>query len=101
MRGEILLEKTNLIEIEQHMNNLDAYFISTGFIDMLPTALRIAKEFNSGAIEMAEAICKLSDKFKRYPPTRNRVAWFEKVFREKLGEAMADILAFRKGKRYK
>ena len=31
---------------------------------------------------------------KTYPPTRNRVAWFATVFREKLLEARAEIKAY-------
>ena len=97
MGKEILLEKTTPSATER-IHHLDDYFVSTGFIDMLPVAFSIARELNCGSLEIAEAICKVCDKFKRYPPTINRTAWFKKVFREKLGEARADILAFRKGK---
>ncbi|MEW6625084.1 MAG: hypothetical protein AB1420_18540, partial [Bacillota bacterium] len=48
-----------------------------------------------GQSEMIEAICKVYDKFCRYPPTKNRTAWFKKVFEEKLREARGDILTYR------
>jgi len=43
---------------------------------------------------MIEAICKVADKLKTDPPTRNRVGWFRTVYQEKLREARAEILAF-------
>ena len=88
-------------DIEQDMIPLSSYFIATGFIDMLPTALSMARELNYGFNEVAEAICKVGDKSKHYPPVKNRTAWFKKVFREKLAEARADILAYREEKRYR
>ena len=72
--------------------DLKSYFISTGFIDLLPLALTLANQLGYGNGEVIEAICKVADKFKEYPPTRNRTAWFTKVFKEKLNEARADIL---------
>lgn len=84
----------------QCVRNLENYFISTGFIDLLPAALGIAKKLNFSFDEIAEAICKVCDKYKEYPPTKNRTAWFEKVFREKLREARADILAYRSSKMF-
>ena len=81
--------------------NLEDYFISTGFIDLLPIAYRIANDLNYGVDEIIEAICKVRDKFKQYPPTINRNAWFEKVFREKLDEARADMLLHRVAQRYR
>ncbi|MBE3588906.1 MAG: hypothetical protein IMW93_10255 [Thermoanaerobacteraceae bacterium] len=33
---------------------------------------------------------------RHYPPTKNRAAWFATVFREKLGEARAEMLAIKK-----
>lgn len=89
------------LDIEQGMIPLNSYFIATGFIDMLPTALIMARELNYGFNEVAEAICKVGDKSKQYPPIKNRTAWFKKVFREKLAEARADILAYREEKRYR
>ncbi|KUK64198.1 MAG: hypothetical protein XD84_1666 [Desulfotomaculum sp. 46_80] len=100
MRDKLLLEKT-ASNTEQCMYSLDMYFVSAGFIDLLPTALRIAGELNFGVAEVIEAICKVSDKYRQYPPTRNRAAWFEKVFTEKLGEARADILAYKEGGKYR
>lgn len=72
--------------------DLETYFIATGFIDLLPLALKLAHQAGYGKGEIIEAICKVADKFRVYPPTRNRPAWFSKVFMEKLGEARADIL---------
>ncbi|WP_157863024.1 hypothetical protein [Desulfofarcimen acetoxidans] len=71
---------------------MEAYFIATGFIDLLPLAIKLARQVGYGKGEIIEAICKVSDKFKIYPPTRNRTAWFRKVFVEKLDEARADIV---------
>lgn len=75
---------------------LEHYFESTGFIDLLPLAIEIARELGLGKEEMIEAICKVADKYKIYPPLLNRSAWFTKVYREKLFEAKADILAYKK-----
>lgn len=74
---------------------LKDYFVQTGFYDLLPLALQLAKDLGYGQSEMIEAICKVSDKFYQYPPTKNRTAWFKMVFQEKLAEARADILTFR------
>lgn len=78
---------------------LERYFVSTGFIDLLPLALEIAGKLGLGKGEMIEAICKVADKSRIYPPIINRSAWFRKVYREKLLEARADILAFNKCRR--
>ena len=75
--------------------SLQDYFIQTGFYDLLPLALQIAQEQGYGQSDIIEAICRVSDKFFQYPPTKNRTAWFRMVFQEKLAEARADILAFR------
>lgn len=77
------------------MKGLDEYFLETGFYDLLPQALQLADDLGYAQHEMMEAICKVSDKYYQYPPTRNRTAWFKRVFVEKLAEARADILAFR------
>ena len=77
------------------MKRLDEYFVKTGFYDLLPQATLLAEELGYDQSEMMEAICKVSDKYYQYPPTRNRTAWFKRVFVEKLAEARADILAFR------
>lgn len=77
------------------MKELEEYFLKTGFYDLLTQALQLADDFNYDQNEMMEAICKVSDKYYQYPPTRNRTAWFKRVFVEKLAEARADILAFR------
>ncbi|KJS50585.1 hypothetical protein [Desulfosporosinus sp. BICA1-9] len=74
---------------------LEDYFIKTGFYDLLPIALKLAKTLDYDHSEMIEAICKVHDKFNQYPPTKNRIAWFRLVFEEKLKEARADILAFK------
>jgi len=79
-------------------DTLRYYFSSTGFYDQLPAAVKMARDLGYTPEEMVEAICKVADKARSYPPTRNRTAWFATVFCEKLSEARADILAFRKKK---
>lgn len=79
--------------------NLEFYFIRTGFYDLLPLAIKISREQKYRRDEIIEAICKVFDKYREYPPTRNRTAWFSTVYREKLREARAEILANRHGKR--
>lgn len=81
--------------------NLRDYFINTGFSDLLDRALGMARALNYSDAEVIEAICKVSDKFNSFPPVKNRVAWFDKVFQEKLAEARADILAHRVAKNYR
>jgi len=72
--------------------SLETYFSKTGFIDLMPLALRVADQEGYSKDEVIEAICKVADKHRVYPPNSNRTAWFAKVFLEKLGEARADIL---------
>ncbi|ACV64751.1 hypothetical protein Dtox_4076 [Desulfofarcimen acetoxidans DSM 771] len=85
--------ENNILPITTNMEgDMEAYFIATGFIDLLPLAIKLARQVGYGKGEIIEAICKVSDKFKIYPPTRNRTAWFRKVFVEKLDEARADIV---------
>ena len=72
--------------------DLKSYFIATGFIDLFPLAIKLANQLGYGHSDVIEAICKVADKCKKYPPTRNRTAWFTKVFKEKLGESRADSL---------
>lgn len=86
-------------ELRGKKDNLEYYFVNTGFIDLLPVACELAGKLGLGKKEMIEAICKVADKHKFYPPTQNRSAWFEKVYKEKLLEARADILAFNKYRR--
>lgn len=74
--------------------SLEDYFIQTGFYDLLPMALQLARNLGYDQSEMVEAICKVHDKYFEYPPTRNRTAWFRMVFQEKLQEARGEILAF-------
>ncbi|SFG92184.1 hypothetical protein SAMN05660649_03132 [Desulfotomaculum arcticum] len=83
-------------ELQGRKDNLEYYFVSTGFIDLLPLARELAGKLGLGKVEMIEAICKVADKYKIYPPTINRSAWFAKVYKEKLLEARADILTFNK-----
>jgi len=45
--------------------------------------------------EMIQAVCLVADKAKTYPPTRNRVAWFATVFREKLRQARVQMKAYK------
>ena len=82
------------------VSSVESYFMITGFLDQLPTAIQIAGELKYDSIEMIEAICKVADKYKLYPPTKNRSAWFGTVFREKLLEARADIVAHKYRKQY-
>ncbi|WP_242841702.1 hypothetical protein [Desulfitibacter alkalitolerans] len=79
---------------------LEEFFVITGFHDLLPLAVKRAKELAYGQIEMIEAICKLSDKLYQYPPTKNRTAWFKTVFEEKLREAKGDILSYKAKKKH-
>jgi hypothetical protein len=74
--------------------SLEEYFLATGFADLLPLALKMAQRDGYGQEEIIEAICLVADKAKTYPPTRNRVAWFATVFREKLRQARAEMKAY-------
>lgn len=74
--------------------SLEDYFLVSGFADLLPLALKMAQRDGYGQEEIIEAICLVADKAKTYPPTRNRVAWFATVFREKLRQARAEIKAY-------
>jgi hypothetical protein len=76
--------------------NLEDYFIQTGYYDLLPMAVQLSQDFGFNRHEMIEAICKVADKAATFPPQKNRQAWFATVFKEKLAEARAEILAFRK-----
>ena len=80
----------------QKQDYLEYYFISTGFYDLLPAAVQLARKLGFSRDEMIEAICKVADKAGLFPPYKNRQAWFATVFKEKLGEARADILAYRR-----
>lgn len=84
----------------QEMRKLEEFFIATGFHDLLPLALDIAGSLGYDQTEMIEAICMVNDKFYQYPPTKNRTAWFRKVFEEKLREARGDILTYRTKMKY-
>jgi hypothetical protein len=84
----------------QESHTLEEYFIYTGFHDLLRLALEIARNLGFNQTEMIEAICMVNDKFYKYPPTKNRTAWFQKVFEEKLHEARGDILTFRAKMKY-
>lgn len=74
--------------------------ITTSLHDLLPLALEIAGSLEYDQTEMIEDICKVNDKFYQYPPTKNRTAWFRKVFKEKLREARSDILSYRAKTKY-
>lgn len=74
---------------------LEEFFVTTGFYDLLPLALEVAGNLGYDQSEMIETICKVNDKFYQYPTTKNRTAWFKKVFQEKLLEARGDILTYR------
>ena len=73
---------------------LEKFFVNTGFFDLLPLALEMAGNLGYDQTEMIEAICKVNDKFYQYPPTKNRTAWFKKVYEEKLLEARGDVLRY-------
>lgn len=81
-------------------SRLEEFFIATGFYDLLPMALEMAGNLGYDQNEIVEAICKVHDKFERYPPSKNRLAWFKKVFEEKLSEARGDILTYKAKKKY-
>jgi hypothetical protein len=82
------------------MSSIESYFMVAGFLDQLPSAIQIAGELKYDSNEMIEAICKVADKYRLYPPTKNRSAWFGTVFREKLLEARADIAAHKYRKQH-
>lgn len=79
-------------------DSMEYYFAGTGFYDFLPLALDLISTLGFSQQEAIEAICKVFDKARRYPPTKNRSAWFLVVFKEKLFEARADIISFSKTK---
>lgn len=81
--------------------SLEYYFSTMGFADLLPPAREIARELQFGNKEMIEAVCKVADKYRVYPPQYNRTAWFARVYREKLLEARAEILGYRESQRYR
>lgn len=83
----------------QKRNSLEYYFASTGFYDLLPVAINLIQDLGFNRKEAMEAICKVADKARVYPPTKNRAAWFTIVFKEKLYEARAEMLAYKKYKR--
>ncbi len=76
--------------------SLEHYFASTGFYDFLPVALDLIRAMGFNREEAIEAICRVFDKAQVYPPTKNRAAWFLVVFKEKLYESRAEIMAYRK-----
>lgn len=84
------------VPVIQKRYNLEYYFASTGFYDLLPVAMGLMRKMGFNREEAVEAICKVADKARAYPPTHNRSAWFNIVFKEKLKEARAEILASRK-----
>ena len=74
---------------------LEDYFIHTNFYDLMPLSIQISGDLGYNQDEVIEAICKVYDKYRQYPPVHNRTAWFCKVFKEKLPEARSDILCFK------
>ncbi len=82
----------------QERDSLEYYFVSTGFYDLLPVALNLIRTLGFTLEEAVEAICKVADKARMYPPTKNRAAWFTIVFKEKLYEARAEIFVYKKYK---
>jgi hypothetical protein len=89
----MLKQSITLSGHQPNMANLEEFFIMTGFYDLLPLALEMAEKLGFDQTEMTEAISKVNDKYYEYPPTKNRTAWFRKVYEEKLQEARGDILA--------
>lgn len=77
-------------------HSLEHYFASTGFYNFLPVALDLIRTMGFNREEAIEAICRVFDKAQVYPPTKNRAAWFLVVFKEKLHESRAEIMAYRK-----
>lgn len=84
--------RSRIAESEQ----LKSYFTETGFIDLLPHAITITTDLGYTEDEMIQAVCLVFDRQRTDPPVRNRTAWFRTVFKEKLGESRAQILAFRR-----
>lgn len=79
-------------------DSLEHYFANTGFYDFLPMALDLISTMGFNREEAIMAVCKVFDKARVYPPIKNRAAWFSIVFKEKLFESRAEIVAFRKTK---
>lgn len=77
-------------------DSLECYFASTGFYDLLPVAFDLINTMGFNREEAIEAVCKVFDKARVYPPTKSRLAWFLVVFKEKLFESRAELMAFRK-----
>lgn len=77
-------------------DRLEYYFASTGFYDFLPMARDLIATMGFTQDEAIGAVCKVFDRARMYPPTKNRSAWFVVVFKEKLHESRADIMAYRK-----
>ena len=96
----MLEQSTYINNHPQTKRNLEEYFLTTGFYDLLPLAVKVAGSLGYDQTEIIEAISKVNDKFYQYPPTKNRTAWFRKVFEEKLHEARGDILAYRAKTKY-
>ncbi len=53
----------------QERDSLEYYFVSTGFYDLLPVALNLIRTLGFTHEEAVEAICKVADKARMYPPT--------------------------------
>lgn len=54
------------------MKDLEDYFLMTGFHDLLSQAKQLGEDLGYDEGEMIEAICKVSDKYYQYPPSKNR-----------------------------
>lgn len=74
-------------------DSLEYYFAHTGFYDLLPVALDLITMLNFNQEVAIEAVCKVFDKARVYPPTVNRSAWFTVVFKEKLYESRAEMIS--------
>jgi len=60
---------------------LESYFTNTGFIDLLPLALKLAVQAGYGKDEIIEAICKVADKHREYPPRKTEQHGFQRCFK--------------------
>jgi hypothetical protein len=75
------------------------YFFSLTTVSCPPQALTIATDLGYTEDEIIQAVCLVCDRQRTDPPVRNRTAWFRVVFKEKLGESRAQILAFKRRSR--
>jgi hypothetical protein len=63
----IAWEKPRSAPAKTALDEVEYYFVNTGFLDLLPLARQIARELRLGKEEIIEAIGKLTDKSREYP----------------------------------